>query len=202
MLSRPETGRGRRCRRDAQGRAGQPQRGQGARAARALRGAALRGGVGARLSRACPRSSRTAPRSLGNATRKALVTAAYTGEIAVADDTSLQVRVLNGLPDIFAARFAGPGATYAQQRGPAAGPDGATCRTARARPASRSACAWIDPRPGRGRRPGGRRPAAQALAAQSVGARDRRSRIPAEEPEFWNALMRPARRCGPTTAPP
>ena len=28
----------------------------------------------------------------GNATRKALVTAAYTGEIAVADDTSLQVR--------------------------------------------------------------------------------------------------------------
>ena len=39
---------------------------------------------------------------MGNATRKAMVTAAYTGEIALADDTSLQVRELNGFPDIFA----------------------------------------------------------------------------------------------------
>jgi inosine/xanthosine triphosphate pyrophosphatase family protein len=51
--------------------------------------------------------------ALGNATRKALVTAAYTGEIAVADDTSFQVRTLGGLPDVFASRFAGPEATYA-----------------------------------------------------------------------------------------
>ncbi|MFO7654462.1 MAG: non-canonical purine NTP pyrophosphatase [Candidatus Krumholzibacteriia bacterium] len=50
---------------------------------------------------------------LGNASRKAIATAAYTGEIAVADDTTLQVRAINGLPDIFAARFAGPDATYA-----------------------------------------------------------------------------------------
>ena len=50
---------------------------------------------------------------LGNATRKAMITAAYTGEIALADDTSLQVRELNGFPDIFAARFSGPDATYA-----------------------------------------------------------------------------------------
>ncbi len=49
---------------------------------------------------------------LGNATRKAVATAAYTGEIAVADDTSLCVQALNGLPDVFAARFAGPGCSY------------------------------------------------------------------------------------------
>ena len=40
------------------------------------------------------------------------MTAAYTGEIALADDTSLQVRELNGWPDVFAARFSGEGATY------------------------------------------------------------------------------------------
>ena len=51
--------------------------------------------------------------ALGNATRKALVTAGWTGEIAVADDTTFQVRQLGGMPDVFAARFAGPGATYA-----------------------------------------------------------------------------------------
>jgi inosine/xanthosine triphosphate pyrophosphatase family protein len=50
---------------------------------------------------------------VGNACRKAIVTAAYTGEIAVADDTSFQVQELNNLPDIFASRFAGPDATYA-----------------------------------------------------------------------------------------
>ena len=50
--------------------------------------------------------------ALGNATRKALVTAAWTGEVAVADDTTFQVRMLGGMPDVFASRFAGPGATY------------------------------------------------------------------------------------------
>lgn len=49
---------------------------------------------------------------LGNATRKAVATAAFTGEIAVADDTSLCVEALRGLPDVFAARFAGPGCSY------------------------------------------------------------------------------------------
>jgi len=49
--------------------------------------------------------------ALGNATRKALVTAAWTGEVAVADDTTFQVRMLGGMPDVFASRFAGPGAT-------------------------------------------------------------------------------------------
>ncbi len=50
--------------------------------------------------------------ALGNATRKALVAAAYTGEIAVADDTTLQVFNLGDMPDIFASRFAGPDASY------------------------------------------------------------------------------------------
>jgi non-canonical purine NTP pyrophosphatase (RdgB/HAM1 family) len=48
----------------------------------------------------------------GNASRKALVTAAYTGEIAVADDTALQIRVLDELPDVFASRFASDQASY------------------------------------------------------------------------------------------
>jgi non-canonical purine NTP pyrophosphatase (RdgB/HAM1 family) len=85
----------------------------------------------------------------GNARRKAMVTAAYTGEIAVADDTSLGVRELNGLPDIFAARFSGPDATYQSNAQlvldlMANVPDAA--RQAR----FASACVWIDPRPDEG----------------------------------------------------
>ena len=84
----------------------------------------------------------------GNARRKALVTAAFTGEIAVADDTSLEVRVLNGFPDIFAARFSGPEATYASnarllQELMAEVPDGH--RQAR----FSTAAVWVDPRPGK-----------------------------------------------------
>ena len=83
---------------------------------------------------------------LGNATRKAMLTAAYTGEIALADDTSLEVRELNGWPDIFAARFSGPGATYASNSElvlelMAEVPD--QVRSAR----FCSACVWVDPRP-------------------------------------------------------
>jgi len=83
----------------------------------------------------------------GNATRKALVTAAYTGEIAMADDTALQVRELNGLPDVFAARFSGEGATYTSNASLLLEmmqdvPD--DCRQAR----FATACAWIDPRAG------------------------------------------------------
>ncbi len=85
----------------------------------------------------------------GNAYRKAMVTAAWTGEIALADDTSLQVRELGGWPDIFAARFSGPGATYASNVALLLDlmrdvPDGS--RQAR----FCSACAWVDPRPGDG----------------------------------------------------
>lgn len=83
---------------------------------------------------------------LGNATRKAIITAAYTGEIALADDTSFQVRELNGWPDIFAARFSGANATYSSnaelvlelmQDVPA------EYRQAR----FATACCWVDPRP-------------------------------------------------------
>jgi non-canonical purine NTP pyrophosphatase (RdgB/HAM1 family) len=82
----------------------------------------------------------------GNARRKALVTAAYTGEIAVADDTSLEVRELNGLPDIFAARFSGPDATYQSNAQlvldllKGVPEDARQARFA-------TACVWIDPRP-------------------------------------------------------
>lgn len=83
---------------------------------------------------------------LGNATRKAIITAAYTGEIALADDTSLQVRELVGWPDIFAARFSGKDATYASNAELVLDlmrnvPDG--YRQAR----FATACCWVDPRP-------------------------------------------------------
>ncbi len=82
----------------------------------------------------------------GNARRKAIITAAYTGEISVADDTSLEVRELNGFPDIFAARFSGAEATYGSNvdlllEMMAGVP--AEHRQAR----FSTACVWIDPRP-------------------------------------------------------
>ncbi len=83
---------------------------------------------------------------MGNARRKAMVTAAFTGEIALSDDTALQVRELNGWPDIFAARFSGSGATYASNADlvlelMADVPDGV--RNAR----FSTACVWLDPQP-------------------------------------------------------
>ena len=84
--------------------------------------------------------------TLGNATRKALATAAYTGEIAVADDTALRVEALGNLPDIFAARFAGENATYADNcrllsELMAEVPDG------RRQALFTTAGVWVDPRP-------------------------------------------------------
>ncbi len=84
--------------------------------------------------------------ALGNATRKALVAAAYTGEIAVADDTTFQVRALGGVPDVFASRFAGPQASYADNAELVLDlmrnmPDDA--RDAR----FETSMVWIDPRP-------------------------------------------------------
>ncbi len=86
---------------------------------------------------------------LGNARRKAMVTAAFTGEIALADDTSFQVRELNDWPDIFAARFSGSGATYASNAQLVLDlmrevPDEA--RQAR----FSTACVWLDPQPDTG----------------------------------------------------
>jgi len=48
-----------------------------------------------------------------NARLKAAAVVAATGQPAVADDTGLEVDALGGRPGIYAARFAGPGATYA-----------------------------------------------------------------------------------------
>jgi XTP/dITP diphosphohydrolase len=49
----------------------------------------------------------------GNARLKAVAVAEATGELAVADDTGLEVDALGGRPGVYAARYAGPGATYA-----------------------------------------------------------------------------------------
>ena len=50
---------------------------------------------------------------LENARLKAAAIAAATGEAAVADDTGLKVDALDGAPGVYSARFAGEGATYA-----------------------------------------------------------------------------------------
>jgi len=49
----------------------------------------------------------------GNARLKAEAVAAFTGELAVADDTGLEVEALNGRPGVWSARYAGEDATYA-----------------------------------------------------------------------------------------
>ncbi|OGS22944.1 MAG: non-canonical purine NTP pyrophosphatase, RdgB/HAM1 family [Elusimicrobia bacterium RIFOXYA2_FULL_39_19] len=47
-----------------------------------------------------------------NAIKKAQTIADFTGEIALADDTGLEVDALNGAPGVYSARFAGPGCNY------------------------------------------------------------------------------------------
>lgn len=49
----------------------------------------------------------------GNAIKKAEAVAAYTGRIAFADDSGLEVAALNGAPGVYSARYAGEGATDA-----------------------------------------------------------------------------------------
>ena len=48
-----------------------------------------------------------------NAVKKARETAAGTGHWALADDTGLEVEALGGRPGVYAARYAGEHATYA-----------------------------------------------------------------------------------------
>jgi XTP/dITP diphosphohydrolase len=48
-----------------------------------------------------------------NARLKAVALVEATGEAAVADDTGLEVVALDGAPGVYSARFAGEGATYA-----------------------------------------------------------------------------------------
>jgi non-canonical purine NTP pyrophosphatase (RdgB/HAM1 family) len=123
---------------------------------------------------------------LGNATRKAMITAAFTGEISLADDTSLQVRELNGWPDIFAARFSGPGATYASNAALVLElmkdvPDGS--RQAR----FATACVWVDPRPGEQDYPVAS-PAVRRWM-RNPWARSIEIKNPAEEWDFWNGFL-------------
>lgn len=49
----------------------------------------------------------------GNARLKARAIAEATGEVAVADDTGLEVAALGGRPGVWSARYAGASATYA-----------------------------------------------------------------------------------------
>lgn len=50
----------------------------------------------------------------GNALKKARETYALTGLMSVADDTGLEVAALGGRPGVWSARYAGHGASYAQ----------------------------------------------------------------------------------------
>jgi XTP/dITP diphosphohydrolase len=81
-----------------------------------------------------PDVDETAATLEGNARLKAVAVAAATGEVAVADDTGLEVLALGGRPGVYAARFAGPGATYADNVAKLlAELDGSTDRRARFR---------------------------------------------------------------------
>ena len=53
---------------------------------------------------------------LGNARLKAVALCAATGTAAVADDTGLEVDALGGAPGVHAARYAGEGCSYADNR--------------------------------------------------------------------------------------
>ena len=53
---------------------------------------------------------------LGNALKKALETAQATGSYCLADDTGLYIQALDGEPGVFAARYAGKGCSYADNR--------------------------------------------------------------------------------------
>ncbi|MEA1964658.1 MAG: RdgB/HAM1 family non-canonical purine NTP pyrophosphatase [Candidatus Aerophobetes bacterium] len=48
----------------------------------------------------------------GNALKKAETIAKFTGKIALADDSGLEVEALGGTPGVFSSRFAGKGASY------------------------------------------------------------------------------------------
>jgi len=60
-----------------------------------------------------PDVEETEPTLEGNAVLKATTVAAATGFDSVADDTGLEVDALGGAPGVHTARFAGPGASYA-----------------------------------------------------------------------------------------
>ena len=60
-----------------------------------------------------PEVEETGETLVDNARLKAVALCAATGRAAVADDTGLAVEALGGQPGVFSARYAGEGATYA-----------------------------------------------------------------------------------------
>ena len=81
-----------------------------------------------------PEVDETAATLEGNARLKARALVEATGEAAVADDTGLEVDALGGRPGVRAARYAGEGATYADNVAKLlAELDGVADRTARFR---------------------------------------------------------------------
>ena len=62
---------------------------------------------------AVPDVDETGDTLVDNARLKARALAEATGEAAVADDTGLEVDALDGAPGVRSSRYAGPGATYA-----------------------------------------------------------------------------------------
>lgn len=83
--------------------------------------AALLGLPGLALRALCDVPGAMAPEETGttlreNALLKARAALALTGGPAIGDDTGLEVDALGGWPGIHAARYAGPGATYADNR--------------------------------------------------------------------------------------
>jgi XTP/dITP diphosphohydrolase len=80
---------------------------------RSILGAALPGLDLAPRPAGVPDVDETGATLLENARLKAAAIAAATGEPAVADDTGLLVDALDGAPGVWSARFAGEGATYA-----------------------------------------------------------------------------------------
>jgi XTP/dITP diphosphohydrolase len=83
--------------------------------------AALLGLPGVALHALCDVPGAVSPEETGatlreNALLKARAALALTGRPAIADDTGLEVDALGGRPGIHAARYAGPGATYAENR--------------------------------------------------------------------------------------
>jgi XTP/dITP diphosphohydrolase len=82
---------------------------------------ALLGLPGVALRALCDLPGAVAPEETGatlceNALLKARAALALTGRPAIADDTGLEVDALGGRPGIHAARYAGPGASYADNR--------------------------------------------------------------------------------------
>jgi XTP/dITP diphosphohydrolase len=61
----------------------------------------------------CPDVVEDADTFDGNALKKAREVAAFTGRVAIADDSGIEVAALNGAPGVFSARYAGPDATDA-----------------------------------------------------------------------------------------